>query len=259
MSILEALILGIIQGITEFLPVSSSGHLQLFQALFGLEHLDRYILFDLVCHLGTLLAIMIVFFRSIVDVVNKERFRLVQILIALIPLFPLVMLMKPIKALFEQPMYLGYGFLVTAFLLYQGVRRGYVAGTIPLRKGRWWQPFVIGIAQAIAVIPGISRSGSTVSVGRMLGWKAEDALRFSFLLAVPTMIGGALYEALFTDYQILPQMTWVHYAVGFCASFVVGIASLNLFIRMVRHNQMMVFVWYCCIIGFFCLYKFRPM
>src|SRR5258705_3070450 len=107
MSTFEAIILGIIQGLTEFLPVSSSGHLELGQYVLGLTHLDRYVLFNLVCHLGTLCAVFAVFLPQIKDTLVSDRKKLIQVIIGTLPLFPLVLLMKPIKSLFDQPQYLG--------------------------------------------------------------------------------------------------------------------------------------------------------
>ena len=120
MSYLDAIILGIVQGLTEFLPVSSSGHLQIAQHFLGLEHLERYILFDLACHLGTLLAIAVVFYKPLQEVIKTNTLRRWQIALAIAPLFPLVLVMKPIKSMYADPSYLGFFFLATSAILFLG-------------------------------------------------------------------------------------------------------------------------------------------
>ena len=129
MSAWEAFLLGLVQGITEFLPVSSSGHLALGQYFLGFEHLQDYILFDLVCHLGTLCAILTIFF-SIVKESLMQLNRFWQIVIGTLPLFPLVLILKPIKSLFDQPAWLGPCFILSACLLFASLYLRF-----PMRKG----------------------------------------------------------------------------------------------------------------------------
>lgn len=257
MTILQAILLGIIQGITEFLPVSSSGHLELGQLLFGLEGLDRYIYFNLILHLGTLLAIGCVYRREILEI---GRLRLAQIGIALLPLFPLLALMKPIKRLYDAPQYLGFFFLTTALLLYLGIRFGREKNAEKRVKARFYDPLLIGLFQALAILPGISRSGATISAARLAGWPAGEAVRFSFLLALPTIIGGSLIETLkhFTaDATEAPGPGPLHYLLGFAFSFAVGYGALRLLIRMAAQRGLMPFVWYCLILGALTVWKFN--
>jgi undecaprenyl-diphosphatase len=122
MTFFEAIILGIIQGLTEFFPISSSGHLELGQYFLGFNHLENYIFFDLICHLGTLLALFLVFWKEIYGFFLDRKY-LSHIAIATLPLFPLVLIIKPLKTFFDQPQYLGFCFLFTAFLLYLGGRQ----------------------------------------------------------------------------------------------------------------------------------------
>jgi len=253
MSTIQAIILGIIQGITEFLPVSSSGHLTLYQTLLGLENLDQYIAFDLVCHLGTLLAILIVFTPQIKQVISSDIKRLMQIGVGTLPLFPTVLIMKPLTRLFDQPQYLGYFFMITAVLLYLGIRFGREYPEEHLKKKRFGDAFMIGIFQTLALLPGVSRSGSTISVARILGWKPQDAVMFSFLLAIPAIIGGSSLEflKLISGKTIYPTSTlsFMQYASGFISSFIVGYLSLLLLIRLAVKGKFMYFVWYCLIVG----------
>ena len=123
MTFFEALFLGILQGLTEFLPVSSSGHLSLLQNILRIKHLDSLILFDLVIHLGTLLAIACIFYDKIIALLHN-RSQLANLAIAILPLFPLLLIMKPIKSLFETPQYLGFFFMLTSAILYAGIRFG---------------------------------------------------------------------------------------------------------------------------------------
>lgn len=252
MSTFEAIILGFIQGLTEFLPVSSSGHLKLAQFFLGFQNLNRYIIFDLVCHLGTLLAIFLVFFKQIAATLS-DRLRFSQIILATLPLFPLVLMMKPIRAVFDQPQYLGYCFLITAILLYAGIKYGSQASREVQQKRKWIDPLTIGLFQAVAVFPGISRSGSTISSARLLGWAPQDALSFSFLLSIPAILGGATLEILHllttSEQSQLPSISWITYAAGFLTSFLVGYAALRLLMQLALKDRFVYFAWYCLFLG----------
>lgn len=260
MSTLHAIILGIIQGITEFLPISSSGHLKLAQSILGFENLEAFIIFDLVCHLGTLLAIFCVFYKQIQQALLTDRTRLWQVVVATLPLFPLLLIMKPIKTLFSQPEYLGYFFFLTAALLYMGIRCGWEAPSAALEKHRWRNALIVGIFQAIAILPGVSRSGSTISSARTLGISMKEAVSFSFLLAVPAILGGVTLEVgkvIATDMAALPAISGFHYFLGFATSFVVGMGALRLLMQVAGKNQFMYFVWYCLFIGVVSLIYFH--
>lgn len=261
MSTLEAIFLGLIQGITEFLPISSSGHLVLVQNLLGLKNIKEFIVFDVICHLGTLLAIFIVFAKKIKEIVLHEREMLYKILVALLPLFPLLFILKPIKALFDQPQYLGYFFLCTALILYVGIRFGRESSAAEMPKRSWRDALTIGLFQAFAILPGISRSGSTISGARLLGWRYEQAITFSFLLAIPTILGGVIVELsqvlLKPHDHPLPQLSWIQYAAGFLFSFIFGLISLIFLQRLATKQRFMYFVWYCLFLGILTTLYFR--
>lgn len=249
----EALILGIVQGITEFFPVSSSGHLQIMQYLFGYQDLEQYIIFDLVCHLGTLASIFLVFGSDIRNLLFKDRQRLGQIALAILPLFPLLLIMKPIKSMFNQPQYLGYCFLTTALLLWLGMKFGREKP-----GNKWRDALVIGGFQALAILPGISRSGSTISGARLLGWAPSEALTFSFLLAIPTILGGTVLEvAKLMKVTELPPVSATEYIIGCISSFVVGTACLIALKTLVRKQSFLYFAWYCLLIGIWALWAFN--
>ncbi len=252
-TIFEAIILGIVQGITEFLPVSSSGHLKLVQVLLNFENLNTYIIFDLICHLGTLFAIFLMFWKEIVISFTSNRTKLSQVILGTLPLFPLLLIMKPIKAIFNDPNYLGYCFMLTSLILYLGIKLEKIKAPANLTKHRFYDPVIIGISQSAAILPGISRSGTTISAAKILGWPAEQAVTFSFLLAIPAILGGTIIEGLqlFTKNEAvnLPNASAIHYIIAFLASFIFGIFSLSLLKRLARKQKFMYFVWYCLIVG----------
>jgi undecaprenyl-diphosphatase len=254
-STVEAIILGIIQGLTEFFPVSSSGHLILGQAFLGFTSLENYLIFDLVCHLGTLMSIFCLFFRSIREIIQKDFSRCFQIFLATLPLFPLAFFLKPIKSLFNQTEFLGCFFFITALLLWLGIRFGTQASSDQLYRKRWRDPLIIGLFQALALLPGVSRSGSTISGARLIGWNASEAILFSFLLAIPVILGGTVLEGLSlylkNDYTAFSTLPLSAYFMGFLTAFISGTLALTLVIRLAVKNQFMYFVWYCIGLGIF--------
>jgi undecaprenyl-diphosphatase len=250
MSIWHALLLGLIQGITEFLPVSSSGHLLLGQYFLGFHHSQDIVLFDLVCHLGTLFAIVFVLFPLIKEFTASNQ-RWNQIILGTLPLFPLVFIIKPLKTLFSQPHFLGPCFLCSSALLFAGLHFRF--SFLEKRTHRHWlDPLTIGCFQALAILPGVSRSGATISAASLLGWNKNEAITFSFLLAIPAILGGIAIES---------WQAWNHpasltidilpFLVGFLTSFVVGTFSLRLLIRAMVENKWNYFGWYCLLLGLF--------
>lgn len=246
---IEALILGAVQGLTEFLPVSSSGHLALVQSLMGFKDLDHYILFDLICHLGTLAVICIVFWKDIIAMLGDSQKRLAVVL-GTLPLFPLVLILKPIKALFNQPQYLGFFFMITAFLLFLSQRFSTTKESRQLFGRR--DSIIVGICQAFAILPGVSRSGSTISGARLLGWSPQEAVTFSFLLAIPAILGGTVLEMmnLFKpDASSVMMVGWVQLAAGFAAAFGMGFLALNWLRKLAVNHKLNYFAWYCLLLG----------
>lgn len=251
MSTLDAIILGIVQGLTEFFPVSSSGHLHIVQHLLGLQELDQYILFDLACHLGTLLAIVFFFFQRIKDLFKGDRARLFQIALATAPLFPLVLVMKPIKAAYADPSYMGLFFILTSAILFLGIRFGKTVPETARQPNRWRDALLIGTWQAAAILPGVSRSGSTISGARLLGWSPNDAVFFSFMLAIPAVLGGTTLEVYkyWRHPEAAADVSMLHYFIGFSVSFAVGLFGLRLLMRIIASNKFSYFAWYCLFLG----------
>lgn len=250
MSVTEALFLGIIQGLTEFFPISSSGHLKLAQHLIGLEQLDQYIFFDLLCHLGTLLAILCVFHRDITTLFSKDWKKVTLLCAATLPLFPIAFMMGPIRQIFEEPANLAFAFLFTGTLLLLGELCASKLKAIGGEKG-WGSALIIGVFQAIAVIPGVSRSGSTISIARILGWERMEAARFSFLLAIPAILGGVTLEVLnlLSGKAVAAEAAFSTYLAGFGASFGVGWLALSILLRLIQKGRLNIFVWYCFSLG----------
>lgn len=251
MTILQAILLGIVQGITEFLPVSSSGHLKLFQFLFEIPDPKDLLAFDLVCHLGTLLAIAAVFRKEIHTALTKRPDVAGQLIFGTLPLFFVPIGIHKIKAAYADPRFLSLFFAISALLLFCAVRFGASRTKDALMGSRYRDALIIGLFQAAAVFPGISRSGATIASARLLGWSWKSSIRFSFLLAIPAILGGAAFEVLQirADSTPLPSIGAAHYILGFIFSFAVGYASLLFLISLATKQKFMYFVWYCLVLS----------
>ena len=249
MSPLEALLLGILQGITEFLPISSSGHLKLGEWLLGMNHLDQYIAFDLTCHVGTLLALFAVLYRDIWHVLTRDRKMLGMLMLGLLPLLPLYFFLKPIKALYGAPQYIGFFFLVTASLLFLGEA---LANRVK-RPAKRSDALLIGVAQACAILPAVSRSGATMAAARSLGWDRTQAARFSFLLSIPTILGGLLIEGKELFETTGSAISPVVYGIGLVSAFVTGYFVLRGLFKLLKRMTLRPFAYYCTAVGLFTL------
>ena len=248
MTHLQALLLGIVQGLTEFLPVSSSTHLTLVKRLLGCE---GSIYFDLLCHLGTLVAAMIVLRKEIWSVLKSPKM-IALFTLALLPLLPAYLLFKPLRILLAD--YSGIFLLCTSALLFAASRPA-VRISAPYMRNlkespKWQDVLCIGIAQSLALVPGISRSGSTIAVARMLGWEWKEAARFSFLLAMPAILGGCILE---TMHGGPVEGEFGVCILGFTASLVVGLGSIRLLFWLLDKGTLKPFAFYCLGIGILAL------
>lgn len=246
MTHLQALILGIIQGITEFFPISSSAHLRIAKKILAIPDGQHLLFFDLLCHGGTLVA-LILFLRQEIFQAFKDRQQLRLYFLALCPLVPAYFLLKPIRIFFSQPEYTGYFLIFTSLLLF-ATKYG---KSFPTNK-KWKNVLWIGCAQTMALIPGISRSGSTIATARFQGWNLMEAAKFSYLLAIPTILGGQFLETV----KILKGVSEITntipiqtYAIGFFASMIVGLFSVKTVFWVYKKNLLSPFGWYCLIIG----------
>lgn len=241
MSLIQAILLGIVQGITEFFPVSSSAHLHLVRDFFALE--EPSVLFDLSCHLGTLIALFLYFRQEIFSILRFERSKMVPLLVALLPLFPAYFLLKPLRDWAGQPHLLGYFLLVTAGLLLLGEKVRFKTGRSAIKDALF-----IGSMQAMALVPGISRSASTITGARLMGWNVREAVRFSFLLSIPAVMGGTCLEGLKAVKSAAP-IELAPCIVGGIVAFCVGFGAIRLAMKWLERGKLRPFAWYCLALG----------
>ncbi len=253
MTYLQALILGIVQGITEFFPVSSSAHLRLVKKILAVPDGEHLLYFDLLCHAGTLLALMIYLRKDIADVLKKPS-QILLFSLALLPLIPAYFFLKPIRIALSDPSYLGIFLILTSALLFGASR---TKKTAPANQ-KWKNVLWIGLAQAAALIPGISRSGSTIAAARFCGWNLKEGAKFSFLLAIPTILGGELLETLkLVNSPSTGVVSTISYAIGFLASLCVGLFSVRAVFWIYERGSIQPFAWYCLGIGLLALAIFH--
>ena len=270
---LQALILGLVQGFTEYLPVSSSGHLELGKIILGPEAEAGGLTFDIVVHVATVLSTLVILWREVIWIfaglfrrdnrVNDEQKYVINILISMIPVGIVGLLFRDkVEALYADNVIVvvGYCLLVTAFLLalthfYQPREKDKIS---PLHA------FIIGIAQACAVLPGLSRSGSTIATGLLLGNSRKNLAQFSFLMVIPPILGEALldFKHIFApsaeylaehggEAAAVPASSLI---VGFIAAFISGCIACKWMIALVKKCKLIYFAIYCAIVGAIALY-----
>lgn len=246
-----AWLLGLVQGLTEFLPVSSSGHLVLFQQFFPIEGDD--VLFDLVLHLGTLLPVLWFYRRDVGTLVTdplvghgpfaqRPGVRLGFFLVlATLPTGLIGVVFKDLFELwFATPAVLTLTFAITGTLLFISGRLK--PGGFGLDRMTWWHALVLGVAQGFAITPGISRSGTTIVVALLLGLAPMAAARFSFLMSVPAILGAVVLKL--SDAE-LGGMDLPAVGLGGLSAMVSGYAALVLLVLVVKHGRLSSFAWYC--------------
>lgn len=255
MSLFESLILGIIQGLTEFLPVSSSGHLEIFKQLFGSDyHSKESLLITITLHMATALS-TVFYFRKDIGFIFKELLLFnksesldftLKIILSMIPAIIVAMFFEDfIASLFDGNLLLvGFMLLITAFLLFQADRIG--TNNKPLN---YRSALLIGVIQAIAILPGISRSGATIALAVLLGIGRERAARFSFLMVIP-LIFGSMAKSLFEIDSFSQSPDLSSLLLGFIAAFITGIFACKWMITLVKKSKLKYFSFYCIIVGF---------
>jgi undecaprenyl-diphosphatase len=265
MSVFESILLGLIQGIAEFLPISSSGHLAIAQNLLGLKA-DVPEFFDVLLHLGTLLAVFAAYWQDIKDMVREffcgigdvvhrstptpvppARRLILLIVIGTLPLFAVLPIHKKIQSLSNNMVFIGMALVVTGFLLYAcDLRR---KGRKNERTATWLDAVLVGVGQAVATVPGISRSGMTITAGCFTGFERRFAVRFSFLLSIPAVLGAnilSLKDALEAgiDWTQVPV-----YLVGVIVAAVVGYLCIRLLRMIADRGRFGAFAYYCWAAG----------
>ena len=248
----QAVVLGIIQGIAEFLPISSSGHLvvvsEVLRQWTGKEFDAKSSLqMNVALHLGTLLSILVVYRDDLLRVARNLRM-CVLLGAATVPLVVVGVAAHDFVEKSLQTSYVaGFGFLITAGLLWVAQRRE--QGTVTVESLSWRTAGVVGLFQAVAIVPGISRSGSTISAGVLVGLRRDDSCRFSFLIAVPAIAGAGIWMAAGIFRGEGSAVSWPALLIGACVAFVVGLFSLRWLILLVARQKLHWFAWYCVLAG----------
>ena len=258
MDVLQALILGLIQGLTEFLPVSSSGHLEIGHVLFGVEG-ESSMLFDIILHGATVLSTLVVFRKEIYELMkglfefkwNEPTQYFSKLIVSAIPVGIAGVLFKDqIETLFTgHLLWVGIALIFTAALLAFAnfARQGE-------RKIKFIDAFVIGIAQMIAIVPGVSRSGSTIATGMLLGNSKNNLAKFSFLMVILPILGANLLSVVSGDLSSEANVAVLPLVVGFIAAFVSGLLACKWMVNIVRKGKLIYFAVYCAVIGLIAIF-----
>ena len=251
MSFFQSILLGITQALTEFLPISSSAHLKILKHFLGVSAEESGVLLDLSCHLGTLVALMLFLRKDIITLFFKEPKKLGLFFIAMLPLLPFYFLLKPLREWASATHLLGFCLMGTGLILLAGQ---FLSMTRSENKGLYRKVrdvLMIGTMQSAALIPGISRSASTISCARILGWTPKEAVRFSFLLSIPTVLAGNLWEFLkaASHAEQSIQVPMLSLTAAFGASFFVGLFCVRKAIEWLEKGNLKPCAWYCLALG----------
>lgn len=242
MTLLEAILLGIIQGLAEFLPVSSSGHLLVFHHLFGIESQDN-LTFIVVLNLGSLIPLLYTFREDLIQLVKQPFQKLVWLLVlATLPLIVVTLLFESfVVGLFHTTEFLAIGFLITGVLLILSDKIN--TNRRSIKALGFLDALVVGVTQAMAVFPGISRSGSTISASLLRGMTREDAAKFSFLMSIPAALGAMAFRVLriVTGEIAWVDMNLLNLVAGFVAAAVSGYLSINFMMRLIKTARLKYF------------------
>lgn len=257
MEYIQSILLGIVQGIAEFLPISSSGHLVLGEVLLDrlagdsaldLGAADSNLALNIALHVGTLGSIVVVYWKQLWATLRQPRL-MAAIVVATIPAGVVGVLFKDqVEAIFSSTLAVGCALCYTAGLLW--MTRRFDQGEVELPQISLKQAIVVGLFQAVALIPGVSRAGSTIVGGLWCGLQREAAATFSFLIAVPAIGGAAVLTAKdLLEEGTASQSQWLAYAAGAGVSFVVGIVALQWLLTLISRHKLHLFAWYCLSIG----------
>ena len=256
MSIWESILLGAVQGLTEFIPVSSSGHLVIFQQFLGIT--QESMTFDIFVHMGTFFAVLIAFRKDILNILSKPFSKLTYlIVVGCIPAGLAGFLLKPyLKQAFESLMVVGLGLMLTGFLLV--ISEYFSKRSFGLKtelETSYKDAVFIGVLQAIAIIPGISRSGATISAGLLAGLEREFVARYSFLLSLPVILGAGLAEIKEVLAEGINQAMIIPYIIGPITAFFTGLLAIKLVLDFIRKGRLTIFAYYCWAVSLLVLGK----
>lgn len=245
-NILKYILIGFIQGITEFLPVSSSGHIVLFGSLF---ELDNLLLLSVVAHIGTLFAVIFCYRKQIVELIKKPfNPTNLCLIIATVPTVVMVLIFNNFLEANFSIHVLVWGFLLSALLL--AVADFKKTNNKPINKRN---ALYMGIAQGLALLPGISRSGATLTCGLLVGVEKQKALDFSFLMSIPVIIASAVYES-FKLFSCQLTINWLGIIIVMITSFVFGILSIKIMLKLVNKNKLIYFSFYLILLSLIILF-----
>ena len=255
---LQAIILGVVQGLTEFLPVSSSGHLAIFKELLGVEAAED-LMFEVTVHAATVLATIVVFWKPIVQLFaglfkfryNDETDYICKILVGTIPVMIVGLLLKDqVEELFNSLWVVGGALLVTALLLFfSDAAAKAKARESDARNGiTFWQALLVGVGQAFAVLPGLSRSGATISTGLVSGVRRDVVAQFSFLMVIIPIL-GEMFLSIVGGELAASTTGLLPLALGFIAAFATGLFACKAMIALVKKAQLKWFALYCALVG----------
>lgn len=258
MSFLEAIFLGILQGLTEFLPVSSSGHIELGKAIFNLDEKDAGLIFTVLLHVATALSTIVVFRKEIADILkgilkfkwNKETHFAWCVVLSMIPaVFVGLFLKDKLEYFFSGNIFwVGVMLLITGAILFWSDRQKDTTKDISSSKAA-----ILGVVQAIAIMPGISRSGSTIGASILLGIERSKAATFSFLMVIPLILGAMLKEIKDQAGEstiATEQIAGLHALAGFLAAAITGYFACKWMVGLVKRSKLSYFAYYCFTVGF---------
>lgn len=240
--IFKYFIIGLIQGLTEFLPISSSGHILIFSKLFNID--CDIILLSVVAHLGSLLAVLICMREKLKPLIKKPfNSTNINLIISTMPAIIIVIIFKELVDKMYGMQFVLYGFLITGILLVLADMKSHKNKTITKKNA-----FFMGLMQGIAILPGISRSGSTLSIGMLSGLDKETACEYSFLMSIPIILGSGVWELIgligkAVEIEIIPLL------VAFLSSFIFAILSIKLMLKIVKSNKLYYFSIYTIILS----------
>jgi len=251
MQLFESIILGLVQGLTEFLPVSSSGHLVIFQKFLGVN--EPGVTLEIILHFGTLLSVFTVFGRDIINLLHspldppKKRF-LLMLAIGVIPTGAIGLALKGyVDQIFSSV------FLVGAMLIVTGGLLKFMAllpvGEKDVRKMKIKDALLIGLLQGVAIIPGISRSGATITAAIWRGLDRDLAVRYSFMISIPVILGATLLEAKDLAVAGFEQTLLTNYFIGGAVAFLSGVMAIKTFIKLLKERKFDYFAYYCWAVG----------
>ena len=263
MSYLSAVILGLVQGVAEFLPISSSGHLSIFQIFFKMADVEHdHMFFDVLLHLGTLVAVFVAYRKDIAELLREffcmvhlrrlpdgqkpdvpARRMILMIILATLPLFLVLPIKSHVESLYQNTFFIAFALFLTGALLFISDRMP--RGNKTAANATMLDALLVGLAQAVAVVPGLSRSGTTISAGMARGFDRSYAVKFSFLMSIPAVLGANLLSIVDAvqagiDTSLLPV-----YLVGVVVAMVSGYAAISLLRYIARKGRFGGFAYYC--------------